>query len=398
VPDCANVLLCLPRIPFTVPAPARLCAAAFACLLAGAAALCGAQTPPTSDEPAAVTAPAPPPPTVVPERPAQFGPPPPNSGTLPPRIALVLPLETPAYARAADAVRLGFLAAADVAGMRDKVIVIGHRDDGVVPAFDAARDRGATVIVGPLVRDDLKTLAIAGGEWPKTIALNQLEDATALPANTWSLALTVESDARVLARRALRDGVKAIDIVEGESPLMRRMASAFASEWTTGGGAPPAGYAIDPSPDSLIALRKSLTKALPDAVVLALDGERAAQVKPYVSVPAYASGLTFERPPPAVARDLDDVRVVDIPLILTPDAPELARLPRRELASAALTRLYALGLDAFRVAEAFMDVPPERLEFDGAIGHLTLDGRQFLREGRLGVYRDGQLVPLEPAR
>jgi len=375
---------------------ARLCAAALACVLGNVAALCGAQTPPTSDAPEAATAPAPAPPVPVPDRPAQFGPPPPSNPAS--RIALVLPLETPAYARASDAVRLGFMAAANAAGMVDRVMVIGHRDDGVIPAFDAARERGARVIVGPLVRDDLKTLAIAGGDWPNTIALNQLDDASALPPNMWSLALTVESDARVLARRAMRDGVKAIDVVEGESPLMRRMATAFASEWAAAGGAAPADYPIDPSPDSLIALRKSLTKALPDAVVLALDGERVAQVKPYVSVPAYASAITFERPPPAIARDLDDLRVVDIPLILTPDAPELARLPRRDFGSAALTRLYALGLDAFRVAEAFIDTPPERLEFDGAIGHLTLDGHQFLREGRLGIYRDGQLVPLDPAR
>ena len=384
--------------PLRTPSFARF----FVAALALAAALCGAQTPPTSDAPQpATTAPALQPPPPVPaaaEPPASFGPPPPANAGPPMLIALVLPLETPAYARAADAVRAGFLAAAQAAGMADRCVVIGHRDDGVIPAFDAARARGVRVIVGPLVRDDLKTVAIAGGDWPNTLALNQLDDGSPLPPNMWSLALTVESDARVLARRALRDGVKAVDIVEGESPLMRRMATAFAAEWTAAGGAPPGGYAVDPSQESLIALRKSLTKALPDAVVLALDGERAALVKPYVSVPAYASGLTFERPPTAAARDLDDVRVVDVPWILTPDAPELARLPRREFASAALARLYALGLDAFRVAEAFVDAPPERLEFDGAIGHLTLDGHSFQREGRLGIYRDGQLVPLDASR
>ena len=352
-----------------------------------AAALCGAQSPPTSDG------------SGQPPRPATFGPPPPSAPAAGFDVALILPLEASAYARAADAVRAGFMAAAEAAGVAKRMLVIGHGDDGVIPAFDAARDRGVRVIVGPLVRDDLKTLGIAGGDWPVTIALNQLDDGSPLPANTWSLALTVESDARVLARRAFRDGVKAIDIVEGESPLMRRLATAFAAEWTAAGGSAPAGYTMDPSVESLIALRKSLIKALPDAVVLAVDGERAALVKPYVgSIPAYASGLTFERPPTLSSRDLDDVRIVDIPWILTPDAPELARLPRRDFGNAALTRLYALGLDAFRVAEAFADHPPERLEFDGATGHLTLDGRQFQREGRLGVYRDGQLIPLEPTR
>jgi outer membrane PBP1 activator LpoA protein len=315
-------------------------------------------------------------------------------------IALVLPLETPAYARAADAGRAGFLAAADAAGFGTRCIVIGHREDGVIQAFDAARERGVRVIVGPLVRDDLKTLSIAGGEWPLTLALNQLDDGSPLPPNTYSLALTVESDAKVLARRAQQDGVKTIDVVEGDSPLMQRLATAFAGAWVAGGGSAPAGYTIEPTPQSLGDLRRSLTKARPDAVLLAVDGERATLVKPYLgSIGAYASGLVFERPPAANARDLDDLRIVDIPWILTPDAPEFAQLPRREFGSSALTRLYALGLDAFRAAQVFTAGVPERVEFDGAIGHLVLgDARAFQREGRLGIYRDGELVPLEAAR
>ena len=68
---------------------------------------------------------------------------------------------SPAYARAAEAVRDGFLAAAEAAGAKDKCVVIGHKDDGVLAAFDEARARGVRVVVGPLLRDDLKTLAIA---------------------------------------------------------------------------------------------------------------------------------------------------------------------------------------------------------------------------------------------
>ena len=118
-------------------------------------------------------------------------------------------------------------------------------------------------------------------------------------------------------------------------------------------------------------------------------------VKPFIGgVRAYASGLVFERPSPAVARDLDGVRVVEIPWLLTPDTPQIALLPRRDFESAALARLYALGIDAYRVAAAFNNGPPSRFEIDGATGHITLVlGRQFAREGSLGVYRDGQLVP-----
>jgi hypothetical protein len=52
-------------------------------------------------------------------------------------IALILPLDVPAYERAAGAVRDGFLDAAEAAGMRGNCVVLAHGADGVVSAFDA---------------------------------------------------------------------------------------------------------------------------------------------------------------------------------------------------------------------------------------------------------------------
>ena len=71
----------------------------------------------------------------------------------------------------------------------------------MLTAFDAARDGGARVIVGPLVRDDLKTVVAADGvDLPFTIALNQLDDAAAAAAALYTFALAIESDARTIAR------------------------------------------------------------------------------------------------------------------------------------------------------------------------------------------------------
>ncbi|HVO88236.1 MAG TPA: penicillin-binding protein activator [Casimicrobiaceae bacterium] len=380
-------------------------------LLLGAAALSSAQWPPASAQTIPSEAPRAPS-TAAPQSPGPStdAPATPPSATgaasqaevvadaKAPDIALVLPLDTPAYARAADAVRAGFLAAASTAGMSDRCIVIGHNLDGVIGAFQIADQRGAHVVVGPLVRDDLKTLAISGLPLRPTIALNQFDDGTPLPPNVYSLALAVESDARVIARRALADGAKTVDVVSSDNPLMRRFAVSFAAEWIQAGGKAPSDYRFDGAMDGLIALRKLLAKSAPDAVLLALDGSQTALAKPFVGqVTAYASGLLFDRTPEAGVRDLDDVRVVEIPWIVTPDAAEFAKLPRRDFGSAALTRLYALGLDAFRVAARFVTESPAEMEFDGATGHLALNAqRQFVREGRLAVYRDGQLVPLEP--
>jgi len=321
--------------------------------------------------------------------------PPPVTGRL---IALVLPLDVPAYERAASAVRDGFLDAAEAARARADCIVIAHGADGVISAFDTARAKNVRVAVGPLVRDDLKTLAISGARLPWTLALNQLDDGTPLPSAIFSFPLSVESDGRMLARRALSSGARRVDVIEGDSPLMKRFSSAFATAWTSEGGRVPDAFRFDAAPDALTQLRRTLAQNASDAVLLAVNGDRAALVKPFIgSIRAYASGLVFERPSQAVARDLDGVRVVEIPWLLTPDAPQFNGLPRRDFDSTALARLYALGLDAYRVAAAFQNGPPPRFELEGATGHVSLvPGRQFLREGSMAVYRDGQLVP-EPA-
>jgi len=372
-------------------------------------------TPPAVRAPAEAgpieTYPAPPPLEVAPPgvegAPDEATPPtvsaPPQPGTQMPatptsnRIALVLPLDEPAFARAASAVRDGFLDAAAAARRSDDCIVIAHRGSDVVGAFAAARDKGVQVAVGPLVRDDLKALASANVALPCTLALNQLDDGTPLPPAIYAFPLTVESDGRTLAKRARASGASPIAIVQGDSPLMKRLSSSFAIEWTGSGGAPPSVLRFDPSPEGLGTLRTTLGRNAPGAVLLAVTGDYAALVKPFIgNVLAYASGLVFERPSPAVARDLDDVRVVEIPWLLTPNAPQFASIPHRDFDSDALARLYALGRDAFVIAQSFHDGPPDRFETDGATGHIALvPGRLFQREGMLGVYRDGALVPLD---
>lgn len=315
-------------------------------------------------------------------------------------LALVLPLDIPAYARAAEAVSAGFVAGAAAAGGRTTYVVIPHADDGVLGAFEAARRSGARVIVGPLIRDDLKTVAQSKLELPWTLALNQFEDAASSPSQLFTFSLAVESDARTIARRLRDDAAQNVAIVAGETPLMKRFAGAFATEWLLSGGGAPNSFRFDPAPNALTALKRDLATKKPDAALLAVNGSDAPLVKPFLgTVAAYASGLVFDQNSGATMRDLDGLAIVEIPWLVTPGAPEFVRFPRRDFGSASLERLYALGLDAFRIAQALMDGPPERFVMEGATGHVMLaEGRQFVREGRLAIYRAGQLVPLDGAR
>jgi len=290
-------------------------------------------------------------------------------------------------------VKAGLLAAADVAGT--KPLIIGHDDGGVVEAFQTAKDSGAGVVVGPLLRDDLKSVAAMGGEHPWTIALNQLEEGSVASERIYALTLGINGDARQLARAARATGAQVAGIIASDAARHIRLANAFVAEWILLGGGPPVQLHFERSPDMLALLKRELSRTPLDAVLLAVDAADAALVKPYVGqIPVFASSQVNDRQPPEILRDLDNVTFVEIPWLADPEAAAFARLPRPDFRNAALDRLYALGIDAFRVAQTFRDRAPEKLEFDGATGHLSLDpSRQFVREGRLMRFEAGQIVP-----
>jgi hypothetical protein len=310
-------------------------------------------------------------------------------------IALVLPLESKTFGRAADAVKAGFLAAA--AAAQENPLVLGHDDGDVVAAFAKAVESGARLLVGPLVRDDLKALAAASLDLPPTIALNQPDEGVVLPPAMYTLALAVESDARSLARRARADGAQTVTVIASDAPLHKRFASAFNAEWILAGGGAPSLLRFESAPEALALLKRNLARAPTDAALLALDGASAAQVKPYLgTIAVYAGSPVNDRPPLEMRRDLDDVRFVDVPWLLDPEFAAFANYARAPLPNATLDRLYALGIDAFRVAQAFENGPPARLDFDGATGRVFLDApRQFAREGRLARFRAGEVVLLD---
>jgi outer membrane PBP1 activator LpoA protein len=313
-----------------------------------------------------------------------------------PAIVLMLPLSSATYSRAATAVRDGFLAAAAVAAAGgEQPVVIPHGDDDVETAFAKARETGARVIVGPLVRDDVKAIAVMGYDSPIVLALNQVDEGIPLPDNMFALTLGVESEARQLARLARNSGAQTLAVITVDTPLLKRFAAAFVDTWVQQGGAPPVTLRFDRAPEALVHLKRDLAKTPVDAALLAVDGADAVLVKPYIgTIAAYAGSTVNDRQPRETLRELEDVRFVDVPWLATPEAREFAKIPRPALASATLDRLFALGIDAYRTAQLLADDRGARIEFDGATGHLTLDAsRQLQREGQALQFKGGLAMP-----
>jgi len=308
----------------------------------------------------------------------------------------VLPVQSSIFGAAAEAVEAGFRAAAELAGA--KVEVIAHGDGQVLNAIEKARAAHASVIVGPLLRDDVKALSAFSQPLPWTIALNQPEDDVSLPDHVYTLALLVEGEARQIARTIQAQGVREVAIVASDSPLQRRFASSFTSEWILQGGGPPSSYSVVRTPDMLATLRQQLMRVAPGAIVIAASASDAALLKPYLPrATVYASSQINDPGAVPIMSDLDDIHFVEVPWIAEPDAPQFAAIPRRDWPSTTLDRLYALGVDAFQVAVAFDRGPPDRLDIDGATGRLTLDDQHHIvREGRFVHFEAGRVVPDAP--
>jgi len=98
---------------------------------------------------------------------------------------------------------------------------------------------------------------------------------------------------------------------------------------------------------------------------------------------------------PLRSPELDGVRFVDLPWRVQPDAPAVMAYPRPADMNLELQKLYALGIDAFRIARLLVDRAPV-IDLDGVTGRLRLsaDGTMFTREGVLVEYRDGVIVPI----
>jgi outer membrane PBP1 activator LpoA protein len=100
--------------------------------------------------------------------------------------------------------------------------------------------------------------------------------------------------------------------------------------------------------------------------------------------------------------ELDGVRLIDLPWLVQRDHPAVMvypqPVPRDEArVSADLERVYALGIDAFRIAREIARQPQRRFQLDGVTGQLTIDfgtGPSWFERVETPVeYRNGVPAP-----
>lgn len=323
-----------------------------------------------------------------------------------PHIALLLPTGSKVFGRVADSVRLGFLAGAAVEGKAAPAFRIYAADDeaaSMAGLYRKAVGDGATAIVGGVTRDGAAVLVKEAGTVP-TLALNAPPDMS-LPDRFYYISLNLDWEAKLVARTAFEQGVRRIVLVTSGTPLARRIQESFEREWSRQGGeitlrlpfsAEQADgdrirAAIDKYQD------KETEKYNVDGIFLCADTRAARSVRPYLpaSVPAFATSHTLDSRAGAVENlDLESVRFLEMPWFVEQDHAAVMVYARPSADTPIDNeRLYALGIDAWRLARLITE--PDKLRdmapLDGVTGRLSLEGgHQFMRALSLVEMRDGR--------
>lgn len=329
-------------------------------------------------------------------------------------VALLLPGASTPFARAADIVRQGFFAAHAAANPEVVVQVIEIDDERpaqVVRALQTAAERGAHLVVGPLTRAQVNIALQTDIKLP-LITLS-LPDSDLLAAPTLLVfGLSVEQEARMVVQSALAllaPGPGAptrltprFVLLAGDGSLARRASAAFQAALREAGERVTVIDAVQRY-DALLALGDRVFRLEPEAVFFALDAREAAMVRPRLiqEVPMFATSLVNlgGAEGALLAPELDGVRFVDSPWLLEPDHPAVMVFARSEQAlSAELQRLYALGIDAFRLAMLWA---AGRTEFalDGVTGELQVNRGVSARVDRrpsFAVFRKGGVQRIDP--
>jgi outer membrane PBP1 activator LpoA protein len=323
------------------------------------------------------------------------------SGT---RIALLLPLQSDALAQPAEAVRAGFMAGyeRDRTGVTVNLIPTGDSAQATLDAYARAAEQN-DIVVGPLARPAVAALAGSGAVTRPTIALNHPQTGGPLPRQMLVVGLSLEDEARQVADWAAAEqpGGRAL-VLTGKAAWQQRLSGAFAARWNALGlnhgvvELPSSEGYVDAN--ALADLRARMQVDPPQLVFAALDAVQLRQVRSAIgtSLPTYGTAsINPGREAGPSAPELAGVRILDLPWTVQPEHPVVARYPRwgGNGEGFDMQRLYALGIDAFRIARELALRPGGSFELDGVTGRLVIDmgngGAAFRRVETGTIYRDG---------
>ncbi|MGE0799040.1 MAG: penicillin-binding protein activator [Lautropia sp.] len=324
------------------------------------------------------------------------------------RIGLLLPKSSGAFGRASAALRAGIEAGyrRDGRGLAIDIYEIDETPQSLVAAYRGMLERSTALVLGPLTRSGATALLEVGDVPITTIALNQIDGDGAVPWNVIIFTLAVEQEAMQIADTAFQAARQRLldarppraSIVTATTMVGKRAAGMFYERWRSLGGS--AELPIELEESALYKFRTAIKREEGDLYFLSMAPQLARPVRIIVgrSLPVYGTSLlsTGSAVTQTRAPELDGVRFVEMPAVIDPNyAASLGYPWVPPDFTLEMQRLYALGIDAFRVARAMFS-GRSSFDIDGLTGKLRYDGAQprVERLASLAEYRDGAPVVL----
>lgn len=288
-----------------------------------------------------------------------------------------------------------------------------------------AQADGMDLIVGPLLKGDVATLATANTPL-NILALNELDTPIARP-NVCYFSLSPEDEARNAAQFIRQDNKTAPLVLTPDNSFGRRIAQSFADEWQKNGGGVVLHQTFSGNPGSSLSLTgvpvqpSSPAAAQPDGTVvqpqpvsggvdsvyIIATSDQLIYIKPALEFATSARGrpafyASSRSNKAGTGKDfqfeMEGLKLTDIPLIAGGNPQLLSQAAGKFGNDYTRVRLYAMGMDAWRLANQFGDMQRHTLRMNGASGDITVtDNCTVYRHLPWLVFKQGNLAPLGAA-
>ncbi len=325
-----------------------------------------------------------------------------------PQQAVLLPLSSGPFATAGQALKAGILAAHQRDGQQKPILFVEVDDKpaDLFAAVMAMQADGIQWIAGPLTRAGVNAYIDSGVAPSNVVSLNLADPDRNIPTGLLTFGLAGELEARQIAVVAFDDSavieptrrpLRALALTAPNASA-RRSAAAFIDTWRELGGDCP--LPIEVENRSLSEIKAAIDPYKPDAIFLSLNLEQLKSIRTAIEK---TSGLystsqlsLLGQNNARYSNELDGIKLIDMPFMAVPDSPVALAYPRAPARfNNEMIRLYALGLDAFRLI--FDVLPfPQRAVLEGATGRLRVNRNlnRIERQATVLQYRNGQLLAL----
>lgn len=336
-----------------------------------------------------------------------------EQGTGTQHIALLLPIKG-AHAQAAKIVKDGFLAAYYQAKQNQSsnpsLKIIDTSDQSIQEAYQKALADQATIIVGPLTKLDVQTIAKMPLDIP-VLALNTIAEDSSLPRKLYQFGLMPEDEVVAVAEHALRQDRRRALILAPQSEWGQRLADTFKQFWTSHNAQVvdiklfKSSSELESKIKSLLRVNGKTRRTDADMIFIAASPELARQIKPMLNfyyaeaLPVYGTSSIYSgNPMPNKDQDLNGIHFCDMPWILPQSSAmqdSYSTLQKQWSSSVNQSpRFFALGMDAYTLAtqlENFQGISSRNTA--GFTGDLHLNNYQRIQRG-LVCARFEQGVPV----